>query len=81
MRSNGWEHRLVSDGDYVQLSEVHYVDGEPWAYSRGTLIEQCSDDELDVKDGFRNQIDLLLSAIDKPILCWPKDFKGKLRED
>lgn len=81
MTKHTWNHRMVNTGSEIELAEVHYVDGKPWAYGSVQLLEDTDWDDLKVKDGFRKQIDWLLEAVDKPCIRYPEDFDGQHNED
>jgi hypothetical protein len=72
-----WNHRVVSRvnefaGEYFDIVEVYYTkDGSPFGYCTASI----GGDSLDELD---KQIQWFKTALLKPVLKYPEDFKGGL---
>jgi hypothetical protein len=74
-----WNHRIVNTLDelgseHLELVEVFYdSDGTPYAYGMANIVAESIED-------IAEQIEMFCSAMDKPTLNYPDDFKGDVNK-
>lgn len=61
-----WNYRLMQHDDCVEVVEVHYRDGVPWAYSRAGLVADSAAEVPEV-------LEMMERACELPALH-PSDF-------
>lgn len=88
-RRRTWNHRVVTrhseHGSWLEVAEVHYVDGVPGMFGAGQApLAELEDDEdgagvspiADALADLRETLQRMLAALDQPILDERVDFKA-----